>query len=59
MENKKQQNNALLSAKLENGYVNLTLKVGDIETSIKVNDFGGKQKDRAKKLAYKIYKAVC
>lgn len=58
--------NIIISAiKNEKGYVSLTLSVKDKKgnnivdnVSIKVNDYGGTQKKRAKALTYKIYKAL-
>lgn len=51
------QKNVKLSATInEKGYVNLILSMDGAENiSIKVNDFNGKEKNKARKLAYKIY----
>lgn len=54
------QNNAVVTATLnDKGYVVLTLSVKDMDNlSIKINDFGGKEKAKAKKIAYKLYKTL-
>lgn len=51
------EKNVKLSATLnEKGFVNLVLSMEGAENiNIKVNDFNGKEKIKAKKLAYKIY----
>lgn len=55
---KEKQCNASLEAKLESGFVHLYLNLGEIKCEIKVNDYGGKYKKRAKALTYKIYKTL-
>lgn len=51
--------NALVKAQKKGGFITLWLDIeGCDNISIKVNDFGGSQKKRAKALTYKIYKAV-
>lgn len=54
----KDQNNAKVIAKLVNGYVHLYLNLGEIKCEIKVNDYAGQYKKRAKALTYKIYKTL-
>lgn len=51
--------NALVKAENKGGFIALFLDIeGCNNVSIKVNDFGGSQKKRAKALTYKIYKAI-
>ena len=53
------KNNAVVTATKENGFVHLSLTIEGCENiSIKVNDFGGTQKEKAKKLSYKVYKLL-
>lgn len=53
------KNNAVVTATKENGFVRLSLSIEGCENiSIKVNDFGGTQKKRAKQLSYKVYKCL-
>ena len=51
------EKNVKLTATInEKGFVNLVLSMEGCENvNIKVNDFNGKEKKKAKKLAYKIY----
>ena len=53
------EKNAQVNATLKNGFVVLTINVGKYhDVPIKINDFGGTDKKKAKKLAYAIYKEV-
>lgn len=46
----------LTAQKTEEGYINLVLSMEGAENiNIKVNDYNGKEKKRARKLTYKIY----
>lgn len=58
MKQQKSDNNALVVATKNGNFINLTLYVGDLDVSIKVNDFGGKRAKQAKALTYKLYKAL-
>lgn len=57
---KQNEKNATLKAYLNaKGYVVLSLSVeGYEDIAIKVNDFGGKDSKKARKLAYALYKKV-
>lgn len=57
-ENQSKKENAFLTATKEKGFINLTLTIGEVVTSIKVNDYNGNQKKRARALTYKIYKIL-
>lgn len=57
-ENQSKKGNAILTATKEKGFINLTLTIGEVTTNIKVSDYGGTQKKRAKALTYKIYKIL-
>lgn len=51
--------NAVITATKQNGYIALSISLeGCDNVSIKVNDFGGTQKARAKAISYKIYKSL-
>lgn len=53
------KNNAKITAqKNEKGFITLYLEVEGIKTTIKVNDYNGVYKKRAKALTYKIYKVL-
>lgn len=53
------KNNATITAqKNEMGYITLFLEVEGIKTTIKVNDYNGEYKKRAKALTYKIFKVL-
>lgn len=59
MEKKTTQLACVLNATIsEKGFIDLTISADTFEDiSIKINDYNGKFKARAKKLAYKIYKS--
>ena len=53
------KNNAKITAqKNEKGFITLFIEVNGIKCSVKVNDYNGQYKARAKALTYKIYKCL-
>lgn len=53
----KMKQNATISTKKEKGYISIYLQIEGLNNPIqvKVNDFGGQQKEKARKLTYKIH----
>lgn len=51
----KEKSVKLFSNKNERGFINLYIELDGRFIAIKVDDYNGKEKNRARKLAYKLY----